>query len=161
MKRKDKYNPRNATSSLTELLPDWLQARGLTPQAAHLVQLWRNWAMVMGKHLAPLALPLGNRGKTLLIGAEDNYILQDLSLCSEEILERANAFMDGPFFDRVEFRLCLGKTPLNQINLPGPEQPRSPSLPVRPDQARHQLDLNSPLGRCYLAYIGLFDRNSS
>jgi hypothetical protein len=84
-------------------------ALGAGPEHARLIQLWKNWSMVMGPELTPLALPLGARRNLLLVGAPDSIALQELHLLSTEILERVNAFMECPFFSAVNIRLCFGK----------------------------------------------------
>ncbi len=122
----------------------------------HLVELWRNWAMVMGPALAPLALPLGCRGEILVVGGEDNLVLQELSFQTPELLERVNAFMDAPpdapVFTRVELRLIQGKRPLS---LP-PETPVRERHLCRPADLGAYLDLmdpESPVARCYAACL--------
>lgn len=86
----------------------------------------------MGPDLAPLAHPLGHRDGLLLVGGEDHFILQELTYAAPEILERVNAFMDEPFFHRVELHLLFGKTPLNLAEptrvAPPPPAPRPPRL---------------------------------
>ncbi|MDR3319761.1 MAG: DUF721 domain-containing protein [Desulfovibrio sp.] len=94
------------------VLDDVLRILGASPERARLVQLWNNWGMVMGP-LASLALPLGTRGDMLLLGAPDSMALQEIHLQSEEILERVNAFMDGPLFAAVNLSLCFDKTILD------------------------------------------------
>lgn len=125
--------------------------------AIRLIRLWQNWEMVMGPELAGLAMPLGHRDVTLLVGAEDNPALQELSLQTPEILERVNAFMDAPFFQRVEVHLLLGRAPLDipPPLLPPPDRVRP--APLRPAGllGRLKLDPATPVGRCYAAYLRL------
>lgn len=133
-----------------------------------LAELWRHWDQVLGPRLAGLALPLGRRGSLLLLAAEDNLILQELSFLAPEILERVNAFLDEPLF--TDTRLCLlGKQrPLNLAadSTAGPlERPRRPQLPASPDPDRlgalwDDLDPETPLGRCYRAYVRRFGRKN-
>lgn len=121
----------------------------------HLTQLWNNWSMVMGAALAPVAHPLGHREGILLVGAEDHFLMQELSYCVPEILERVNAFMDEPFFQKVELHLLGDRIPLDEIRpttllpLPPPERPKA--------LGELQLDPDSPIGRCYAAYIKVFE----
>ncbi len=125
-------------------------------ETGRLFHLWENWEMVMGPMLAPLAMPLGHRDATLLVGAEDNLALQELSFQTPEMLERVNAFMDTPFFRRVELHLLLGRTPLD---IPPRLQPadRIRSVPSPPPglQGRLHLDPDTPVGRCYAACLRL------
>jgi len=117
-------------------------------------QLWMNWDMVMGDELAALAFPLGHRKDILLVGGEDNLVLQELSFQAEEILERANAFMGTPTFMKVELHLSLGRTPLTAI--PDITPSTRPALPLKkPDGLTGTLRFapDSPVGRFYEACL--------
>ncbi len=103
---------------------------GRYPLEARLARLWSNWGMVMGGELALSARPLGRRGRILLVGGEDALVLQELSLQRDEMLERANAFMDEAFFTDVHVSLGLGRLPLDALPLnPTLRRARAP-LPV-------------------------------
>ncbi|MDR1777424.1 MAG: DUF721 domain-containing protein [Desulfovibrio sp.] len=91
------------------VLQSVLNALGASPERARLFHLWQNWDMVMGPELASLALPMGARGNTLLLGAPDSIAIQELHLQNGEILERVNAFMESPFFRAVNISLCPGR----------------------------------------------------
>ena len=67
----------------------------------------------MGPDLGMLARPLGHHRDLLLIGAEDAMLAQELHLMSGELLERANAFMEEPFFGGVKVSLLMGKAGLD------------------------------------------------
>lgn len=139
---------------LADALASWLSSKGREPRHAHLEPLWKNWNMVMGPDLAPLARPLGHRDGLLLVGADDHCILQELSYATPDILERVNAFMDEPFFHKVELHLLFGKTPLN---LTEPTRvPPPPPAPRPPRLGELRLDPLSPVGRCYEAYLRCF-----
>ena len=143
---------------IADALKEYLNARGAKNQF-QLARLWENWEMVMGPDLAALAFPLGQRKGILLVGAEDNLAAQDLSYMSPEILERVNAFMDGPFFNRVEVHLLFGRTPLDTTRVVVPPSSRVP-LPPRPEGLgglMQSLDPESTVGRCYLKYVRMFD----
>lgn len=138
-----------------ELLPDVLAGMGGDPVRLRLVQLWRHWEMVLGPDLAPLARPLGHRKDILLIGAEDAMLMQELHLQSGEILERVNAFMEGPFFASVKVSLCFQQTELDNIAPPPP-----PPLPAveRPRLTGSALDgmrADSAVARCYARFVAL------
>lgn len=123
-------------------------------------ELWRNWSMVMGDELSLLALPLGQRSGILLVGAEDHLVMQELSFCTPEILERVNAFMDTPFFHKVELHLHMGEEVLDQpaqITSSTYERPQ-PQRPAGLDGTfAHTRNLNpdSPVVRSYAAYLKL------
>lgn len=125
------------------------------PEQARLARLWQNWTMVMGPEIAPLAWPLGHRNGTLLVGGEDAMVMQELSMLVGEMLERANAFMDGQFFTEVKVSLALGKTPLDAVA--GPSEPRAAPVPEipRPTGSRlEEMDPRSPVARCYARFAG-------
>jgi hypothetical protein len=124
----------------------------------HLCALWNNWDLVLVP-LAPLALPLGQEKGALLLGAEDSMALQELVLQGPEILERVNAFMDGPFFLKVRVILAQGRRPLNRRPPPRPLPPPSAARPPR--LGGLSLPPDSPVGRCYAAYVAMFRERES
>ena len=93
-----------------------------------LVSLWKNWDQIMGEEVTALGRPLGHKkhagcsagdgakdwakDRTLNIGADDSMALQELSLRSPEILERANAALGSEFFTEVKVSLLQGKSGL-------------------------------------------------
>ena len=115
-------------------------------------------------HAGPAVAELGNghgaghrgaRNDILIVGGEDNLALQELSFMTPEILERVNAFMDAPVFDRVELRLVMGDRPLDQMPDIQPSTRVRPA-PPRPRQlGAHLEEMNpdSPVARCYAAYL--------
>lgn len=143
--------------AICDALQSFLKSRDLSRQA-HLVRLWENWDMVMGPDIAPLAYPMGHRKTILQVGAEDNMAQQDLMFMTPEILERANGFMDEPYFERVEVHLVMGRKPLDQLR-PVLRNPYRPPLPPRPAHlgTLHDMDPESPVARCYAKYVRLFD----
>lgn len=126
----------------------------------HLLQLWDNWPMVMGEDLAESALPLGAREKTLIIGAEDNMLLHELSFQVNEILSRANAFMHAPYFSQVRLELLQGRRPLYPRHKPHQGLVNLPDTRERPQKLgglKDKIDPESPAGRAYLAYLESFN----
>ena len=151
---RDKGKRTNGMFSLGGKLGSVLSALGNGEKLMQ-VRLWQNWAMVMGPDIAPLAWPLGARNDILIVGGEDNLALQELSFMTPEILERVNAFMDAPVFDRVELRLVMGDRPLDQMPDIQPSTRVRPA-PPRPRQlGAHLEEMNpdSPVARCYAAYL--------
>ncbi|WP_341806122.1 DUF721 domain-containing protein [Nitratidesulfovibrio liaohensis] len=146
--------------TIGEALRGFLERRG-APERMRLVRLWENWDMVMGTDIAVLAYPLGHRKRILLVGAEDNMAMQDLTFLTPEILERVNAFMDdvsdGPYFERVEVHLLQRRTPLDEVRVERSAPP--PRVPPRPDNLGGLLgafDPESPVGRAYASYVRMF-----
>jgi len=122
------------------------------PRKALLARLWQNWSMVMGPELAPLAWPLGERKGVLLIGGEDALVMQELVMMRDEILERANAFMDAIFFADVHVSLSLGKRPLDGLAPPPPRRRAPEILPKLDGTALRGVDPDTPAARCYAAF---------
>ncbi len=142
-----------------DMLDRMLQRKG-AGTGFRLAQLWRNWDMVMGDELRHLAIPIGHRKSTLIIGAEDNMAQQELTYFTYEIIERVNAFLDEPFFDKVQVDLLLGKPALDEIEMPAIE-PYVPALPPRPERLGAllgKLDPASPVTRCYEKYVRMYEK---
>lgn len=138
-----------------DLLPDVLAGMGGDPVRLRLVQLWRHWEMVLGPELAPLARPLGHHKDTLLIGAEDAMLMQELHLQSGEILERVNAFMEGPYFAAVKVSLCFQRTELDNIAPPPPPPPPAVERPQLTGSALEAMRADSVVARCYARFVAL------
>ena len=148
--------PREGRAHAAGSVLDALLARLGKPEQARLARLWQNWSMVMGPDIAPLAWPLGHRNSTLLVGGEDAMVMQELSMLAGEMLERANAFMDAPFFTDVKVSLALGKNPLDSIAAVPETRPR-PVLEIGPPPTGSHLaemDPQSPVARCYARFAG-------
>ncbi|BAV92395.1 DUF721 domain-containing protein [Candidatus Desulfovibrio trichonymphae] len=142
----------------TPVLHAVLNALGGGPERERLVQLWNNWAMVMGPELTSLALPLGARRDLLLIGAEDAMTMQELHLQIDEILQRVNAFMESRFFSGVNIALLFKKSALCGTRA----QSAVPcAYPTEPSNSTgcflSGMDMASPVTRCYAAFAGYGD----
>lgn len=173
-------------SNLESLVGEFL-GRQPERKSRNLVELWRHWAMVMGEELAGLAFPLGQKDEVLLIGAEDNLALQELSFFSAEILCRVNAFLEEPVFASVQLSLLQGRATLDSLpllqndageqdggeafgaiqnmgqnmtqNMAQRMSPRIPvAAPAKGSLGFLDLDPASPLGRCYARYVERFGK---
>ncbi len=125
-------------------------------------ELWRHWNTVLGPGLADLALPVGHRDAVLLVAAEDHLIMQELSFLGPEILERVNAFLEEDRFQEVRLSLLGKQRPLNAPAGQGSRR-AVPLLLFKPDPERlgalwERMDPNTPLGRCYRAYVQRFGK---
>lgn len=119
-------------------------------ERGRLNRLWTDWDTVMGSTVASLSRPLGHDEGTLLVGADDAMAMQDLSLLSPEILDRANEHMGGPFFVKVSVRLMQGRPDLARRREPLAEpRPRPPYTPERVGRHLGALNPDSPVTRCY------------
>lgn len=136
----------------------FIRSRG--KERFHLLQLWDNWPMVMGVELALLAMPLGAKDSTLIIGAEDNMLLHELSFQVPEILDRANAFMHSPYFRQVRLELLQGRKALYPRSKPDVGLVNLPEERMRPEglgSLRDKIDPESPVGKAYLEYVKSFE----
>ena len=120
-----------------------------------LARLWPRWREVMGQDLAPWARPLGHKGQTLLLGVEDALAMQESRYDAPEVLERVNAFLGQVYFDKAHFDLLQGKTPLDG---PFGQAPTFWCAPLgkQANLGGLNLDPNTAVGRCYLAYVRQF-----
>ncbi|MDR1243272.1 MAG: DUF721 domain-containing protein [Deltaproteobacteria bacterium] len=158
------YNPHKRGGRLykTVSLQDALEfffARHPDRANFHLAHLWENWNMVMGEYLGKTARPLGARDRTLLVGADDNMLMHELSFYTQEILSRANAFMREEYFTKVRFSLLQDRVPL----YPPPPRHKSAQAPdgrPKPEnlgKLSGVFDPESPIGRAYASYVKSFE----
>ncbi len=134
------------------------RGNGLTQR---LTLLWQQWVEIMGPDIAALAIPLGHRNHTLIIGAEDNMAQQDLTYCTQEILERVNDFVGEAYFNRVQVDLLMGKADLARVAPPRQTVRRLPvPEPEHLGALTEILDEDSPVTRCYKKYVQFFKERS-
>lgn len=151
--------------SSSELVDSFLASRPRGP-ASGLIELWRHWGMVMGPQLSALAFPLGAKGNTLLVGAEDNFVLQELSFAGPEILERANAFMETEYFVKVELGLLQGRPTLDAAmplidgrnKTAGVPLRRAAACPAPGPLGKLDLAPDSLVGKIYWKYVERFGK---
>ena len=163
-RRKRKRTAASGHMPVGEALAGVFAGLGLDPEEAarraRLQSLWEHWESVMGPDLAPLARPLGHRRDLLLIGAEDAMLAQELHYLSQELLDRANAFMEAPVFQSVRVSLLLGKNGLD-VSAASPlpvtrTRPvgRSKPLPRPSGERLVGMDPASPVARAYALFAG-------
>ncbi|GFK92892.1 hypothetical protein NNJEOMEG_00720 [Fundidesulfovibrio magnetotacticus] len=119
-----------------------------------LAMLWPRWREVLG-HVAPYAHPLGHRRATLLAGVEDALAMQESHYDAPAILEAVNGFLGQQVFDKVQFDLLQGKTPLDALPGSAPAFWRLPA-PRIASLGKLSLDPNTAVGRTYAAYARQF-----
>lgn len=120
-----------------------------------LARLWPRWREVLGQDVAPWARPLGHRGQMLLLGVEDNMAMQECQYDAPLVLELVNTFLGQVYFDKIHFDLLEGKTPLDGQSSQAPTFWRAP-LGKQANLGGLNLDQNTPIGRCYAAYVRQF-----
>ncbi len=129
-----------------------------------LVLLWRAWPEILGKEIAAMAHPLAVRGSTLVLASEDPVAVQELSYFAPQILERVNGFLvrngGQEVFDKVRFEMLDGRIPLDGYGSEPAEAP-APELkkPRNIGTLLEKLPADSPVGRCYRAYVRMFEES--
>lgn len=142
--------------AIQDFCTDLLQKYAKSPHQESLKYLWENWDMIVGEDLLPLAKPLGNKGKILIIGADNPMDLQEIRMYYTEILERANEFLKAfdlvDYFEKIEFSLMKGKNSLTEKeHIP---EHFNNILPPRPKKYGGKIDFkgNKSLEKCYEAF---------
>lgn len=153
---RDFRKPWPEATHVRDVLTATLQQLGVDPDRERLLHLWECWPHVLGAELAAMACPLGTHKDILLVGCEDNMLMQEVALQQYEILERVNAFMEKDYFHSVRPSLFMGRSSL--------AEPRTPQVQAKP-QAVHRatvrgthlgsISTDTPWGRCYAAYAGV------
>ncbi len=154
VKAEDRKRSARFPTSAQEYLSQVLEAKGNNEVQEMLSELYAHWDIAMGEELYQLALPLGHRGKILLIAGEDNLVLNELSYMLEEILERVHGFMAMQYFEKIELHLLQNRRALNQ-EVEIYKAPEKVEL-IRPENLGK---LNLPEGKvkeAYLHYLSLF-----
>lgn len=146
---------------LATLFNRFLSRRDPDGTRYHLSRLWRHWPQVVGPHIAEVARPVGHRGTTLIIGAQDHMIAQELAMYAPALLEQANAFLGMNFFDKVRVDLLGDHVSLDAVAQPAPSPPPRPARPARLGDLEGRIDPASPIARCYAAYLRSFGQDAT
>lgn len=158
--RKAPYHRTWRLCTIEEALSVFFKENNSEAQHA-LYGLWQNWTKILGEELAELGVPLGHKESTLIIGADDNMAMQELSMQSIEILERVNDHMRSNFFRKVSVVLMQGRRNLAQQRPKRSIEPLQPPMPTRPlrlGALQGKLDPASPVAACYEAYLAMFTK---
>ena len=119
-----------------------------------LAMLWRRWRELLGD-IAPYAHPVGHRRSILLLAVDDPIAMQESHYDAPLVLAQVNAFLGQEVFDKIQFDLLQGKTPLDAATGEAPTYWRPP-LPRIASLGGLNLDPNTAVGRSYAAYIRQF-----
>lgn len=149
----------NALRGITEALSAFLEKYD-AKEHSRLTLLWSHWKMVMGEELSSLAMPLGHKKDVLIIAAEDSMAAQDIAMQADEVLARANAFMNANYFSRIQVELAMGRYDLSRGAHDVRQRPldRKPPKPDKLGSLSGVIDPESPVGKCYEAYLRFFSR---
>lgn len=117
----------------------------------------RNWKTIVGPETAELARPLGRHNNTtLILGVQDGIVMQEMHFLSQTIIDAVNHFCGSVFFDKVRVELLKGRTPLDELTVRTPGVQTRLQKPGPLGGLENQMKKDSPVARCYQAYIRLF-----
>lgn len=121
-----------------------------------IARLWRHWPEILGEDIARFVRPLGHRKTTMLLGAANSLVMQELSYFSPRILDKANSFLGNAYFQKVQMELMDGRPALDESLLP-PTPPKAPAPAPEPlGNLLPCMDPASPVSACYRAYVKRF-----
>jgi len=145
---------------VTSLLDKFFQRND--PEGRHYLftKICENWRLIVGAEFAELASPVGRKKNTLILGARDSIIIQELTFQQEELLKRINDFCGVVLFDNLRVELLKGRTPLD---VPLVQKTGAGLEPRRPEQLGGLLDVfpkGSAIARCYAKYVEFFNKNT-
>jgi hypothetical protein len=139
---------------LSDLLSLFWAAKGNAAIELRIAALWAAWGELFGPDLGDMAAPLGRRQRTLVLGVEEPMVMQELSMFSQELLDRVNGFLGEKYFDKISLELISGRARLDATEPPLRSRPVLPDRPAGLGQAAIPGD--SPVARCYAKYVRLF-----
>lgn len=157
-------NPKSLRNRKLLSLPEGLRrflSRKKGTEAMRLARLWVAWGEVLGPELSQMVKPLGNRERTLLLLVEDSMVMQEVHYQLQTILRLVNDYLgvdDGIFFTKAQLSLPKGKKGLDSYQGLEPHVIFECSTPEPPGLERiaGQFDPDSPIGRCFNAYLNYF-----
>lgn len=157
-------NPKSLRNRKMLSLPDGLRnflSRKKGTESMRLARLWLAWGEVLGPELSQMVKPLGNRERTLLLLVEDSMVMQEIHYQLQTILRLVNEYIgtdEGVFFTKAQLSLPKGKQGLDSYKGLEPHVTFEYSVPEPPglDDLVGRFDPNSPIGRCFNAYINYF-----
>jgi len=82
-----------------------------------IAKIWTYWGDILGEEVAKLARPLGRRKETLIVGAVDNVVMQELVYYSPQILDQIEEFLGWQPFDKIVFELLDTRSSLDEIKI--------------------------------------------
>ncbi|WP_051617041.1 DUF721 domain-containing protein [Desulfonatronovibrio hydrogenovorans] len=116
----------------------------------------RSWEKIVGPEAASLVKPIGRKDRTLILGAQDSIVIQEITFQSDHIVQLVNSFCGSDFFDKVRVELLKGRTPLDRKLISRPEGALQVRTPQRLGSLGEKMDPESPVARCYARYVRFF-----
>lgn len=105
-----KKREKSAPTPIGESIYSLLERMGGRRERGGLAFVWQNWAKVVGQEIAELGTPMGHKGSTLLIAAEDSIRMQELSMLTEEILDKINGQLATIYFNKIKIVLASAES---------------------------------------------------
>lgn len=100
-KRSGEERPGFIGESIFKLLADM----GGSRKRCELVNLWQDWPQVVGENFAGKVEIKGHKNGVLILGVEDNLLMQELSYETEDKLERINEYLGEKYFKEIRLNL--------------------------------------------------------
>lgn len=122
-----------------------------------IARLWRHWPEVLGPDMSQFVRPLGHRKTTMLLGASNSLVMQELSYFGPQILEKANSFLGNTYFQKVQMELMGGRPALDAPLLSPAPRRIAPPAPAPLGNLLPCMDPASPVNACYRAYVKHFN----
>ncbi|MFW5731012.1 MAG: DUF721 domain-containing protein [Desulfonatronovibrionaceae bacterium] len=134
----------------------WLER--MDPDGANCMfqHICRSWHEIVGPETARLARPLGRHSTTLILGVQDGIVMQEMHFLGQSIVDAVNQFCGSVFFDKVRAELLKGRTPLDEVAVKPPDVQTRILKPGPLGGLEHKMKKDSPVTRCYQAYVRLF-----
>ncbi len=145
--------------SVGEPLRDWLSR--VDPDGSRYLfnGICKNWENIVGPDVAELVKPVARKKSTLILGARDSIVIQEISFLSDQILEMINSFCGSDFFDKVRVELLKGRTPLDKELVKKPSSRTPAKKPENLGCLKRDMDQDSPVARCYAKYLQFFGQD--
>ncbi len=122
------------------------------------IKLCQHWPEVVGSELAALAAPLGRRQNTLILGAGDSIVIQELTLQQWEILDKIHSFCGCVLFDKLRVELLKGRTSLHAARVSVQYSGYTPPDPGNLGDLKDYLPPDAPITRCYIKHVDFFKK---
>lgn len=105
-----------------------------------------------------LAMPIGNKGHTLLLQCEDAIQMQELHFLAEDIRERANHYLQADYFKNVHLTLEESGKNCRGAKIAAQYRQAEVKLVKKCQKVSgkylENMTKDSPVARCYAAFAG-------
>ncbi|WP_291323599.1 DUF721 domain-containing protein [Desulfonatronospira sp.] len=116
-----------------------------------------NWRTIVGDEDADLVSPVERKKNTLILGAHDSIVIQELTFRKDDLLEKVNAYCGKVLFDNLKVELLKGRVPLDASLVQNPVAGLKPQRPARLGSLLGTLPRGSAIARCYAKYVEFFN----